>query len=180
MTSSPAVPPPDDKDWTWVLSRPCPECGFDATAMDRTEIASFVRRVVSAFDAALAQPAARERPSPEVWSVLEYGCHLRDVCVLFDQRLTLMLDSDDPLFSNWDQGETALESRYWEREPAVVAREFASAGEKIADAFAGVADDQWGRPGRRSNGSVFTIDTFGRYFVHDLVHHAHDIGASIG
>jgi hypothetical protein len=21
---------PDDKDWTWVLARRCPECGFDA------------------------------------------------------------------------------------------------------------------------------------------------------
>jgi hypothetical protein len=20
---------PDTKDWTWVLRRPCPECGFD-------------------------------------------------------------------------------------------------------------------------------------------------------
>ena len=24
---------PDDKDWTWVLERPCPECGFDASAL---------------------------------------------------------------------------------------------------------------------------------------------------
>ena len=26
---------PDTKDWTWVLERPCPECGFDpATVAD--------------------------------------------------------------------------------------------------------------------------------------------------
>ena len=24
---------PDDKDWTWVLERPCPECGFDAATV---------------------------------------------------------------------------------------------------------------------------------------------------
>ena len=23
---------PDTKDWTWVLERPCPECGFEALA----------------------------------------------------------------------------------------------------------------------------------------------------
>ena len=23
----PATPPPDDKDWTWVLREPCPQCG---------------------------------------------------------------------------------------------------------------------------------------------------------
>ena len=25
---------PDDKDWTWVLERPCPECGFDTRTID--------------------------------------------------------------------------------------------------------------------------------------------------
>ena len=24
---------PDVKDWTWVLERPCPECGLDASAV---------------------------------------------------------------------------------------------------------------------------------------------------
>jgi hypothetical protein len=40
-----------------------------------------------------------------------------------------------------------------------------------------VTGEQWARPGRRSNGSVFTIETLVQYFAHDLVHHAHDIGA---
>jgi len=31
---------PDTKDWTWVLERPCPECGFDATAIAVTELAA--------------------------------------------------------------------------------------------------------------------------------------------
>jgi hypothetical protein len=38
-----------------------------------------------------------------------------------------------------------------------------------------VAGAQWARPGHRSNGSVFTVDTFARYFLHDLAHHAWDI-----
>lgn len=177
-SSEPATPTPDDKDWTWVLERPCRDCGFDAVALDRREIDRRVRRVVDGFGVALAAPTAGERPSPQVWSVLEYGCHVRDVCVLFHERLRLLLESDDPLFANWDQDETALASRYWEQDPVTVAREFATAGEVIADAFADVADDQWSRPGRRSNGSVFTVDTLGRYFVHDLVHHAHDVGAA--
>lgn len=33
------------------------------------------------------------------------------------------------------------------------------------------------RPGRRSNGSVFTVRTLGQYFLHDVVHHLHDVGA---
>ncbi|MDT4974192.1 MAG: hypothetical protein QOG22_4335 [Pseudonocardiales bacterium] len=108
---------------------------------------------------------------------MEYGCHVRDVCLLFDQRLQLMLAEDDPLWANWDQDETALESQYWTQDPAAVAQELAVAAVQIASSFADVKDDQWQRPGRRSNGSVFTVDTLGRYFVHDLVHHVYDLGA---
>jgi hypothetical protein len=177
VTAEPLVPAPDDKDWTWVLQDLCPECGFDAAAMNPSELPEYTRIVVAAFVAALARPDAAERPAPEVWSPLEYGCHVRDVCLLFDQRLQLMLAEDDPLWANWDQDETALESQYWTQDPAAVAQELAVAAVQIASSFADVKDDQWQRPGRRSNGSVFTVETLGRYFVHDLVHHVYDLGA---
>ncbi|MHB8274233.1 MAG: hypothetical protein ACYDC9_05635 [Dermatophilaceae bacterium] len=31
------------------------------------------------------------------------------------------------------------------------------------------------RTGRRSNGSVFTIETLGQYILHDVAHHLHDV-----
>ena len=34
---------PDDKDWTWVLERPCPECGFDASTLAPESIAPLLR-----------------------------------------------------------------------------------------------------------------------------------------
>jgi hypothetical protein len=68
-----------------------------------------------------------------------------------------------------------VDERYWEQQPAVVAGDLAEAADAIADAFAAVEGDQWQRPGRRSNGSVFTVDTFARYFLHDLAHHAWDV-----
>ncbi len=159
-----------------MLADACPECDFDAAAMTPADLPEYTRIVVAAFVAALGRRGAAHRPAPEVWSPLEYGCHVRDVCVLFDQRLQLMLAEDDPLWANWDQNETALESRYWTQDPAKVARELAVAAVAIASSFADVQGDQWQRPGRRSNGSVFTVDTLGRYFVHDLVHHVHDVG----
>jgi hypothetical protein len=176
---APAVPSPDDKDWTWVLERPCPECGFDASTLLRTELAALVQRSAASFRAALAADDAAQRPAPDVWSPLEYGCHVRDVCTRFGERLALMLAEDDPQFANWDQDETALADRYWTQQPAVVSEELTDAASAIATAFASVPGGAWDRPGRRSNGSVFTVDTLGRYFAHDLVHHAHDIGRPI-
>ena len=86
-----------------------------------------------------------------------------------------MRDEDDPLFANWDQDATALGDRYWAQDPGTVSDELTESSAAIADAFAGIADDEWQRPGRRSNGSVFTVESLGKYFVHDLVHHVADI-----
>ncbi len=49
------------------------------------------------------------------------------------------------------------------------------AADTLADRFAAVSGGQWLRPGRRSDGASFTVETFARYFIHDPIHHLHDI-----
>jgi hypothetical protein len=34
---------PDIKDWTWVIDRPCPECGFDASTLALTDVPDAIR-----------------------------------------------------------------------------------------------------------------------------------------
>jgi hypothetical protein len=97
------------------------------------------------------------------------------VCRIFGGRLQLMLTKDDPQFDNWDQDETALAGEYWAQDAKAVAAALESNAGTLADAFAQVEGDQWERPGRRSNGSVFTVDTFARYLLHDLAHHVWDV-----
>ena len=93
---------PDDKDWTWVLQRPCPECGFEAAALDVTEVGTGIRVNAAAWPAVLSGADVRTRPDEHTWSPLEYGCHVRDVFALYDRRLRMMLEQDDPLYPNWD------------------------------------------------------------------------------
>ncbi|MGH8860066.1 MAG: DinB family protein [Jatrophihabitantaceae bacterium] len=173
--SAPQTPPSDDKDWTWVLDRPCPECGFDASAITGAEVPDHSRAAIAALRSAVLAPGSDVRPKPDVWSALEYGCHVRDVCIIFGTRVESMIAKRDPTFPNWDQDETARTERYWEQERAKVAGELAVEGERIAEAFASVREDEWNCTGRRSDGSVFTIDTLARYFLHDVVHHVHDV-----
>lgn len=167
---------PDTKDWTWVLRRPCPECGYDASAVATVDVSGRLRACAAAWRAVLARAEVRRRPAPDVWSPLEYGCHVRDVCRLYLQRLDLMLTTADPLYPNWDQDATAVEQRYGEQDPAVVAGELTAAASALADRFDGVSGDGWQRPGRRSDGASFTVDSFARYFLHDVEHHLHDVG----
>lgn len=165
----------DTKDWTWVLDRVCDECGFDARAVDRYAIPFLVRRNAAAWLEVLALPEVRRRPAGNVWSPLEYGCHVRDVFRVFDERLALMLQEHDPLFADWDQDETAVAERYWEQDPVVVSRQLLEAADRIARDHAGVDGAQWARTGRRSDGARLTVDGFARYFLHDAVHHLHDV-----
>ncbi len=174
--SAPDPPVPDTKDWTWTLLRACPECGFDATAFDRGAIAAMVREAVSRFPDVLGRPDATTRPDPGTWSALEYGCHVRDVCRVFAERLDLMQREQEPHFPNWDQDASAVSDRYWAQDPTRVAAEVRESGEAVAQAFSRVGEDQWQRTGVRSNGSQFTIETLGRYLLHDLFHHVRDVG----
>lgn len=167
---------PDTKDWTWVLERPCPECGYQAAGVRASDVADAVRANAKSWADVLRRGEVRERPQPSVWSPLEYACHVRDVFRLYDYRLSLMLEQDDPLYPNWDQDVTAVEERYDEQVPAVVAVELTHAAAGIATRFDGVHGEHWQRTGRRSDGASFTIDSFARYFLHDVVHHLHDVG----
>lgn len=175
MTNESAVIAPDTKDWTWVLDRPCPECGFDAARLDRAHLGAAIRENADFWVAALADPRAGTRPSPAVWSPTEYACHVRDVNRVFTGRVEQLLAEDDPRFANWDQDETAVTERYDEQRAADVVPDLVAAAAAVADAYDRVPDDAWERPGRRSNGSVFTVDTLGRYHLHDLVHHRWDV-----
>jgi hypothetical protein len=175
MSADPTPPPPDDKDWTWVLREPCPDCGFDAHAISYDDVPSLARTAAGDLATALSGGNAAMRPAPGVWSALEYACHVEDVCATFSGRLHRMLTEDDPQFANWDQDATALERRYWEQDPVRTADALTAAADRIAASFSAVAPADQSRSGRRSDGAVFTVDTLARYFVHDLIHHVHDV-----
>ena len=53
---APGTPvPPDTKDWTWVLERPCPDCGFatfaDNPIVDAATAEAVLRALVTVRDA---------------------------------------------------------------------------------------------------------------------------------
>ncbi|WP_230208952.1 DinB family protein [Nostocoides sp. HKS02] len=168
---------PDDKDWTWTLLRTCPDCGFEAARVPAKDLAAQILELTAAWETVLARATVRDRPAPGVWSPLEYGCHVRDVCRVFEGRVHLMLAEDGPAFPNWDQDETAVAQRYAEQDPAVVSAELTAAARDASAAFASVGEDDWQRRGLRSNGSEFSVLTLGQYFLHDLAHHLVDVGA---
>ncbi|MFD0362695.1 DinB family protein [Nocardia sp. GCM10030253] len=188
---------PDVKNWTWVLERSCPECGFDAAATPYEAVPGLAREYAGRLSAALKRDDAVTRPDDQTWSPLEYAAHVRDVCRIFAYRTAVAAraeavapavpgfdakgldvgETEDglPMFSNWDQDETAIADRYGEQDPATVATELTAAAEVVARAIESVPAVDRDLQVRRSDGSIFTVETLAGYFVHDVIHHVHDV-----
>ena len=170
------VPEPDSKDWTWTLTRRCGQCELAAAEIARGMVAE--RAFVAAEEwvqILRSSPAVTVRPAAGVWSPLEYGAHVRDVYRVFGRRLELMVTQDEPTFDDWDQDQTALDDRYAEQDPEVVAEELEEAAQQLVDQVQRLQPDQWDRRGRRSNGSEFTVLTLLQYLMHDVIHHLWDV-----
>jgi len=176
-TPSAPQPEPDEKDWTWVLTRPCDQCGYDASLIEPRDLPTLIREHAAVWADVLARPDARERPESTVWSPVEYGAHVRDVLVMFAARVGAILDSEGPVFQNFDQDAAALERGYAGSDPAAVAREIDDAADFTASEFARVGADDWARTGTRSDGVEFSVAALGVYCIHELDHHAWDVHA---
>ncbi|QGN35203.1 DinB family protein [Microlunatus sp. Gsoil 973] len=169
-------PPPDTKDWTWTIQLRCPECGLEAGTIDVPGVADRLEAAAVEWVQILTQnPAADRRPSPRIWSPLEYGAHVRDAIELYDARLVMMLIEDTPTFKNWDQDEAAIVGDYARLDPDRVAEEIAGYSATLVARIRALEDSQLDRRGTRSDGAEFTVRTFLQYLLHDIVHHLWDV-----
>jgi len=167
---------PDDKDWTWVLETPCPECGFDASDIDIYAMSALVEKLARDWSQILEGEDIGQRPEPTKWSRLEYACHVRDVFRITSLRLNAMMQVDGVGFENCDQDETAITHRYDLQDPSIVRQELAVAADELAQTFSRIEGPLWHHRGLRSNGSEFTVATLSTYFAHDPIHHLWDVG----
>jgi hypothetical protein len=167
---------PDTKNWTWVIEHPCAECGFDASKVRPADVAGLIRNNAGAWDDLSRSGTIHPgRPNPERWSSLEYAAHVRDVYRRYDERIASMLSTDDPLFANWDQDASAVEEDYESQDAGTVVAELQRHATHLADRLAALTPEAWQRPGRRSDGASFSVDSISRYMIHDTVHHMWDV-----
>lgn len=165
---------PDTRDWSFVMTQACPECGF-TPGQPLASYASRLRDAAARWDAVLARPGLTVRPEPDVWSPLEYACHVRDVIVVFDGRLGAMLSSDNPTFEGWDGERAAVDDDYNSQDPRSVSDAIAGATREAAGRFDQLRPEDWQRPGLRSDGQAFTVASLADYWLHEVQHHLHDV-----
>src|SRR4051812_2967508 len=94
---------------------------------------------------------------------------------LLTSRVQAMISRDDPQFQNWDGDQKAVEFNYWAPQPRSTAADIDEHVSEAIETLAGLAPEDWGRPGHRSDGVPFTVATLCQFTVHDVEHHLNDV-----
>lgn len=146
----------------------CDECGWEYGSLDLRENAA---RFVDAFD------GSSVRPAPDVWSPLEYACHVRDVLRIQLGRVARGLVEETPSFGPMERDARPARYRYDAQLPDVVAREILDAAEALALVYDALSDEQLERTVTYSypTSMVRSLRWVGQHTVHELVHHRVDV-----
>jgi S-DNA-T family DNA segregation ATPase FtsK/SpoIIIE len=162
----------------------CSQCGFDYGTLAPVDVPAALASVGESFRAGLLDTpdeALRRRPKPDVWSGLEYACHVRDVLLVQRDRLYLALVEDKPGFPRMHRDERAALARYNLQEPHAVADQIQVASQLISAAFAAVEEVHWRRrliynwPDAQERDVLW----LGAHTVHEGRHHLADFDAAI-
>jgi hypothetical protein len=158
----------------------CPQCGYSYPALARDEIAPELRRLASSYSDLLGRADVlrlRAHTQPDVWSALEYACHVRDVHRVQGARVLQALAEDQPDFAPMRREERVIEEHYNEQEPFSVAGQIRAAAGGLARTLCGLDEAGWLRTGvyHWPTTEVRTVDWIGRHTVHESVHHFQDI-----
>ncbi|WP_433319425.1 DinB family protein [Micromonospora chersina] len=156
----------------------CDECLFVYSALGSGELPQRLRDVAARYPAALyGVPDPRRRPAPEVWSPLEYACHVRDVFRVQGERLALALRVDEPEFPPMGRDELVVTERYNAQDPEVVLADLATAADGFAARFGALGEGELARTGVYPwpQREARTLRWLGRHTVHEAEHHLLDI-----
>lgn len=155
----------------------CGECAFRYDAVPPGQIGAAVVGGADEIAGLLAEPEAGRRRRPEVWSPLEYGCHVRDMLLAQRERVLLARREDAPLAVPMGRDVRVEHDGYAAQAPADVARQLRDAARLFANVLARLPEDQWQRtvvytypePATR------TLVWVAAHTLHEVRHHRLDI-----
>ncbi len=162
-------------------TRRCRTCGHDVGAVPAPDLAPAIveagRRWHSFIAAVLDYPGGqadlRTRPSRDVWSAVEYACHVRDLMALCARRAELTLLATDPEYGGWDPDALAHDEHYGEQDPTAVADDIGAAATELARLAQPLSPAALARTGT-ALGKPFTVQGLLRLALHEALHHLED------
>lgn len=110
---------------------------------------------------AVDEDTLARRPAADAWAPVEVVCHLRDLEESFQDRLALIVNSDEPRFPTTHPGRWAMERQYLRQDARAAAATFAARRTETLTLLEGLPDVAWRRAGHQ-------VDSRGRRTVDDF------------
>ena len=162
----------------------CEQCGFDAGTVSVSDAVLALRTFPRRWRGALTLPAdepddvLRRRPSPEVWSALEYLAHTRDSIAVNGWAMSEALTKDAPVLEWPEQQEDPTGEPISTTPDAETGlAELAASCERVAAKAEHVDAGDWRRPVTLRGGRDEQVDAlwFLHHCVHEGSHHLRDV-----
>jgi hypothetical protein len=157
----------------------CDGCGFEWDAVPVEEIRPRLHAAAEQFRVVFAAGGSRllERPDPDTWSAVEYGCHVRDVLLNVRDRMIVGLAQDNPTPKPMFAALRVDAGLYAADHPDNLAVEIPIAAGLLDRTLAALTDDQlgrrifyaWPRPVSR------TLRWVAAQALHEAEHHLGDV-----
>ena len=125
----------------------CAGCGFEYDLNGAPVAGAAIIEVASELALLLKDDTAdlRTRRQPQIWSPLEYGCHVRDVLLVQRERVLAARRVDLPSFDPMGRDERVEHDGYEEQDPGDVARQLMDAAHLFANVLDRLGITDWGR-----------------------------------
>ena len=126
---------------------PCARCGFDYQLAAAEDASTAISAGADQLADLLTRTDIdlRTRRAPDLWSPLEYGCHVRDVLLVQRERVLAARRTDRPTFEPMGRDERVEHDGYAGQDPAAVARQLRDAAAMFANDLARLQPDEWER-----------------------------------
>ena len=157
----------------------CEGCGFVWDDVPVADVEPRIRAGTEMLARLLrsAPDVANARPTPDRWSMLEYGAHVRDVLLVLRDRFVVGVVADSPEFTPMYREERVDLGMYLGEDPAAVADELEVAAGLLARMLRGLTPEQlertceYGYPGPMTR----TLRWMAAQAVHEVEHHLGDV-----
>lgn len=137
----------------------------------------YIKRLKAAMDDPDLEIALWSRPQPQIWSGLEYCCHIRDVFLTQRERLFIALVEQNPSFSPLYADQRVTLARYGAEDIKQVALEIEMSANLFSKTLLEINDEQRLRTfvyGYPANGERDII-WLARHSLHEASHHLLDV-----
>ena len=161
----------------------CDECGFeyelDSAEAVRLEIVESIAEIADIVGA--GGPTLRPRRDPDIWSPLEYACHLRDVLLVQRERVLAARRVDRPVFDPMGRDERVEHDGYAGQDPQDVARQLVDAAAMFANDLDRLTPADWDRTVMYSYPKRWerSLRWVAVHTLHEVHHHTMDINRGV-